>query len=48
MGRGEAVDMTAGVDGCWYLNGESQQEFSAQAIAVESDRIKRSPVRVVP
>jgi hypothetical protein len=48
MGRGEAVEVTAGVDGWWYLNGKSQQVFSARAIAAESDRIKLSPARVVP
>ena len=39
--------MTAGVDGWWHLNGESQQVFSVQAIAVESDIIKLSPTRAV-
>ncbi len=48
MGRGEAVEVTAGADGWWYLNGKSQQVFSAQAIAAESDSIKLSPARVVP
>ena len=47
QGRGEAVEVTAGVDGWWYLNGESQQVFSSQSIAVESDSIKLSPTRAV-
>jgi len=47
QGRGEAVEVTAGVDGWWYLNGKSQQVFSAQAIAVESDSMKLSPTRAV-
>jgi len=48
MGRGEAVEVTAGAAGWWYLNGKSQQVFSAQAIAAESDSVKLSPARVVP
>jgi hypothetical protein len=47
LGRGEAVEVTAGLDGSWYLNGKSQQWLRAQAITVESDRVRLSPARSV-